>query len=479
MTTTFEPRPALLAGRLTVGEGVLLDVEDPATGEIFAQVPDLGPDADTAAATVSTAVAAALAAQPAWAADEQARIAALGEIARIIAEHADELGELVSRETGKSLFGGGMEAVKAAEHVTWAAEADLSRELLVDEPGRTVHLEHLPHGVVAAIVPWNAPLIMAVHKTATALRCGNTVVLKPSPVTPVATLRFVELIADVLPAGVLSVLSGGDALGPALTGHRDVAMISFTGSVPTGRAIMAGAAPTLKRLVLELGGNDAAIVLEDADPALVAPLLFRSAFINSGQVCQAIKRLYVHRSVYDAVVDGLVACAEAARLGGPLEEGSTFGPLTTAAQLAIVEELVSDASARGGVVRTGGRPADRPGHFYPPTIVTGLDDDAPLVATEQFGPALPVLVFDDVEEAVTRANGLELGLSASVWGSDLDRASQVATRLQAGSVWINRHAGVEAEIPFGGLKQSGIGRESGREGLLSFTETRTIERPRA
>lgn len=456
----------------------MLPVEDPATGHVFTEVPDLGPDPETATRTVAVAVAAARAAQPAWAADEVTRVRTLRAMAAVLSEHADELGALVARETGKSVLGSRMEAVKAAEHVEWAAAADLSPELLVDEPGRTVQTHRMPLGVVAAIVPWNAPLIMAVHKTAAALRAGNTVVLKPSPVTPVATLRFGELVADLLPPGVLTVLTGGDALGPALTSHPDVAAVSFTGSVPTGRAIMASAAPTLKRLVLELGGNDAAIVLDDVDPAEVAPQLFRIAFLNSGQVCQAIKRLYVHRSVHDAVVEGLVAAAEAARLGGPSDEGATFGPLTTSAQREVVAGLVEDARAHGGQVLTGGRAADRAGWFYPPTIVTGLDDDARLVAEEQFGPVLPVLVYDDVTDAVVRANGTPFGLSASVWGRDVERAAAVAEQLQAGSVWINRHAGVETEIPFGGFKQSGLGREGGREGLLAFTETRTVERPR-
>lgn len=464
--------PALVGGRLVGSAPAYTSVEDPATGVVVGSVPALRAD------VLDEAVAAARLAQPGWAADEARRVEVLRGIAALLVEHADELGALVSLETGKARVGGHMEAVKAAEHVEWIATADLRREVLVEDPQRTVLLEHAPLGVVAAIVPWNAPLIMAVHKAAAALRTGNAVIVKPSPSTPLATLRFAELVAGLVPAGVLSVLTGGDELGRAMTSHPSIDMVAFTGSVGTGRAIMASAAPTLKRLTLELGGNDAAVVLDDVDPAVVGPHLFRAAFLNSGQVCQAIKRLYVARPVYDAVVAELVRAAGIVRLGGPTEDGATFGPLTTADQLGIVEGLVDDARSRGAVVRCGGHRLSRPGHFYPPTVVTGLDDSAPLVAQEQFGPALPVLPFDDVDEAVARANGTEFGLSASVWSADVDRAALVARRLVAGSVWINRHAGVEPGIPFGGMCQSGLGREGGLEGLLRYTESRTIEIPR-
>jgi acyl-CoA reductase-like NAD-dependent aldehyde dehydrogenase len=246
--------------------------------------------------------------------------------------------------------------------------------------------------------------------------------------------------------------------------------------VQTGKAIMAAAAPSLKRLMLELGGNDGAIVLDDADPDpdQVALLLFQSAFILSGQVCQAIKRLYVHRSKYDAVVERLAAIASSVVVGAPSEPGVVVGPLTTAAQLERIAELVDDARARGGEVRAGDHRLDRDGYFYAPTIVTGLSDSDRLVAEEQFGPALPVLVYDDVEEAIERANATEYGLSASVWTSDPERGAAIGRRLVGGSVWVNKHAGVDPGIPFGGMRQSGLGRESGLAGLLGFTELRTV-----
>jgi len=462
---------ALIGGALIDIPGARIDVAAPATGEVFAQVPDC------VLAELDRAVTAARRAQPAWAADESARRTALLRFASLIEENAARLANLLAQENGKPLRAAQGETFGAVEHVRWTAEAEIATQT-VDHPGREqVVLEHVPVGVVAAIVPWNAPLVMAAHKIAAATRVGNTVVLKPSPFTPVATLALAELAAQAFPPGVVNVLPGGDELGRGMTAHPGIDLVSFTGSAAVGRSIMAAAAGTLKRVILELGGNDAAIVLDDADPDAVAPGLFFSSFLLSGQVCQAIKRLYVHRSQYDAVVERLVAIAEAAQLGEPFDEGVTMGPLTTPAQRDRVAALVEDARARGGRVRTGGHAVERPGYFYAPTIVTDLDDDAPLVAEEQFGPALPVLVYDDLDDAIERANGTPYGLSASVWTSDVARGAEVARRLVGGSLWINRHAGVDADIPFGGMRQSGLGRESGLAGLLGYTELRTLAVP--
>jgi acyl-CoA reductase-like NAD-dependent aldehyde dehydrogenase len=464
------PLRALIDGEL-VATATTFDVVAPATGELLATVPACGP------ADLDRAVVAARRAQPAWAADEEARRTALRRLADLIEEHAKELAETVAVETGHPLAAAGWEAQGAAHHVRWVADAEVPTYELPDASGAHTVAEHVPVGVAAAIVPWNAPLVMAAHKLAAAARVGNTVVLKPSPFTPLATLRLAELIAEALPAGVVNVLPGGDDLGRAITGHPDIDLISFTGSVETGKAIMAAAAPTLKRLTLELGGNDAAIVLDDADPDVVAEPLFRAAFILGGQVCQAIKRLYVHRSRYDAVVGRLAAIAAAVPVGAPFEPDVAVGPLTTAAQRDRVEELVEDARAHGGEILAGGHRLDRPGYFYAPTIVTGLADEDRLVAEEQFGPALPVLVYDDLEDAIARANGTPYGLSASVWTSDPERGAEVGRRLVGGSVWVNKHAGVDPGIPFGGMRHSGVGRESGLAGLLGFTELRTVTVP--
>ncbi|WP_017934557.1 aldehyde dehydrogenase family protein [Nocardioides sp. Iso805N] len=466
------PARALIDGQM-VGAAATFDVVAPATGEVIASLPDCGP------AELDRAVEAARRAQPVWAGDEEARRTALRRLADLIEAHEKELAEIVAVETGHPAMAGGFEARGAAHHVRWVADAEVPTYELPDASGARTVAEHVPVGVAAAIVPWNAPLVMAAHKLAAAVRVGNTIVLKPSPFTPLATLRLGELVAEALPAGVVNILPGGDELGRAITSHPGIDLISFTGSVETGKAIMAAAAPTLKRVTLELGGNDAAIVLDDADPDVVAEPLFRSAFMLSGQVCQAIKRLYVHRSKYDAVVERLAAIASAVVVGAPFEPDVAVGPLTTAAQRDRVEELVEDARAHGGQIRAGGHRLDRPGCFYAPTIVTGLSDSDRLVAEEQFGPALPVLVYDDLEDAITRANGTPYGLSASVWTSDPARGEEVGRRLVGGSVWINKHAGVDPGIPFGGMRQSGIGRESGLAGLLGFTELRTVTVPAA
>ncbi|WP_300679617.1 aldehyde dehydrogenase family protein [Nocardioides sp.] len=468
-TRPVAPR-ALIDGDL-VAAAQTFEVHAPATGEVIASAPDCD------LADLDRAVAAARRAQPSWAADEEARRAALHRFADLIGERAEELTGLLAEETGHPVPAAVWEVDGAAHHVRWVADAQVPAYDLPDLSGDRTVAEHVPVGVVAAIVPWNAPLVMAAHKLAAAIRVGNTVVLKPSPFTPLATLQLATLAAEAFPAGVVNILSGGDTLGRTMTTHPGIDLVSFTGSVETGRAIMAAAAPSLKRLTLELGGNDAAIVLDDADPDTIAEGLFQSAFILSGQVCQAIKRLYVHRSVYDAVVERLAAIATAVPVGAPTEPGVAVGPLTTEQQLRRVEELVEDARAAGGQIRAGGHRLERPGYFYAPTIVTGLTDADRLVAEEQFGPALPVLVFDEIDEVVERANGTPYGLSASVWTSDPARGAEVGRRLVGGSVWVNKHAGVDPGIPFGGMRQSGIGRESGLAGLLAFTELRTITVP--
>lgn len=447
------------------------EVVSPATGEVFARVPNCGLD------ELDRAVTAARRAQPAWAAGEAGRRTALGLFADLIEEHAERLAHLLVTENGKPLRAAQGEVHGAVEHVRWLAATEVPTQTISHGAREHVVLEHVPVGVVAAIVPWNAPLVMAAHKVAAAVRVGNSIVLKPSPFTPVATLALAELAATAFPAGVVNVLPGGDELGRAMTVHPGIDLVSFTGSAEVGRSIMAAAAASLKRVILELGGNDAAIVLDDADPDAVAAGLFFSSFLLSGQVCQAIKRLYVHRSLFDAVVDRLVAIAQSAHLGDPFDPAVTMGPLTTAAQRDRVAALVEDARGRGGCIRTGGHPLDRPGFFYAPTIVTGLPDDAPLVAEEQFGPVLPVLVYDELDDAIARANSTEYGLSASVWTSDVTRGAAVARRLVGGSLWINRHAGVDPDIPFGGMRQSGVGREGGLAGLLGYTELRTLAVP--
>src|SRR6185312_4930699 len=326
-------------------------------------------------------------------------------------------------------------------------------------------LHYRPLGVVGAIGPWNWPMMISIWQIAPSLRMGNTVVLKPSEYTPLSVLALGAVLNDVLPADLLHVVSGGRDVGEALAAHPDIDKIMFTGSTATGKAIIRSSADTVKRLTLELGGNDAGIVLDDADPRAIAQDLFWGAFINTGQTCAALKRLYVPDSLYDQVCEALVEVAGQMPMGNGLDEANVLGPLQNQAQYDIVAKLVEAAKDSGARVLTGGTPeADAPGYFYPTTLVADIDNDNPLVAQEQFGPALPIIRYTDLEEAIAMANGLDVGLGASVWSSDPARAREVAARIEAGTVWINRHGAVDPRIPFGGAKQSGYGLEFGVAG---------------
>jgi acyl-CoA reductase-like NAD-dependent aldehyde dehydrogenase len=335
----------------------------------------------------------------------------------------------------------------------------------------------VPLGVVAAIIPWNFPLLTIGFKIPPALLAGNTVIVKPSPTTPLSTLKLAELVASVVPRGVLNVITAANDLGEALTAHPDIRKVSFTGSTVTGRKVMANAASTLKRLTLELGGNDAAIVLDDVDPKKIAPALFRSAFMNSGQVCLAIKRLYVHETVYDELCAELVAEAANWPVDDGLKQGVKIGPVQNRAQFEKMKELLEEAREAGRII-CGGEVLDRPGYFIEPTIVADVAEGTKLVDEEQFGPILPLIKFSDAYDAIARANGTSFGLGASVWSSNPQRAQDIASRLEAGTVWINKHAELVPTIPFGGAKQSGIGIEFAEEGLHEFTRLKVINASR-
>jgi acyl-CoA reductase-like NAD-dependent aldehyde dehydrogenase len=298
---------------------------------------------------------------------------------------------------------------------------------------------------------------------------GNAVVVKPSQNTPLSVLALAAVINEELPEGLLSVVSSGRDVGARLTEHPAIGKIMFTGSTAAGIAIIKSSADTVKRLTMELGGNDAGIVLPDADPQAIAEDLFWGAFINTGQTCAALKRLYVHDDIYDAVCAELTEVAAAMPMGNGLDENNVLGPLQNRQQYDIVAKLVEAAKDSGARVLLGGNPdPDQPGYFYPTTLVADIDNDNPLVAEEQFGPALPIIRYSTVDEAVAKANALDVGLGASVWSSDPAAARGVAARLEAGTVWINRHGAVDPRIPFGGAKQSGYGLEFGVEGLKAL-----------
>ncbi|WP_017627192.1 aldehyde dehydrogenase family protein [Nocardiopsis chromatogenes] len=438
-------------------------VTDPATGEEIGRAPEHGTD------DLERAVAAARKAQPAWEAlghTERSRL--LNAAADAVDRSAEALARLISREQGKPLNGPGsrFEAGGVSAWLRAAAATPLEPERVLDDESGQATLRYRAVGLVGAIGPWNWPALIASWQFGPALRMGNTVVMKPSEDTPLSVLALAAIVNRVLPEGVLTVLSGDGGLGAALATHPAFDKIMFTGSTRTGKAIAAASADNLPRLTLELGGNDPGIVLPGADPAAIAEDLFWGAFINTGQTCAALKRLYVHHTLHDDVVDALAEVAARMPMGPGVKEESMLGPLTTAAQFRIVDGLVEQARAAGGRVVTGGGP-DRgaPGHFYPATLVTGLPADAPLVVEEQFGPALPILAYTDLDAVVDQANALDVGLGASVWSSDAEWAKQVAARIEAGTVWINKHGTLHPMVPFGGVKGSGYGLEFGVEGL--------------
>jgi acyl-CoA reductase-like NAD-dependent aldehyde dehydrogenase len=331
-----------------------------------------------------------------------------------------------------------------------------------------------PLGVVAAITPWNFPIILAVWKIAPALLAGNTVVIKPSPFTPLSTLALGETLRGSLPPGVLNVVSGGDDLGKWMTSHPVPRKISFTGSIETGKHVAASAAPDLKRLTLELGGNDAAIVLPDVDPAAIADKLFWGAFENTGQVCSAIKRVFVHEDQYAATIEALAERARSVVVGDGFDAKTELGPLNNRPQFERVQELVSDAIDAGATVSAGGSAREGGGYFFEPTILSDVGEGVRIVDEEQFGPALPVLRYREVDDAIERANGTMFGLSGSVWSNDRERATELAGKLECGTAWVNQHLQIVPHAPFGGAKWSGIGVENGPWGLYGFTEARTI-----
>lgn len=460
-------RSRLLIGGELVDSDRSIDVVNPATGRRFTSVPKASIE------HLERAVACALHAYPAWAASPiEDRREKLLKCADLLDAHCAELAELLTLEQGKPLAAAETEVrVSALFFRAFAAYGLHSR--LVDDVDRKVLVRRRPLGVVAAIVPWNFPLLVIAFKLPPALLAGNTLIVKPAPTTPVATLRFGELVRDTLPPGVLNIITDQNDLGDALTAHPDIRKISFTGSTLTGRRIMANAASTLKRLTLELGGNDAAIVLDDVDPAIVAPAILDAAFQNSGQVCLALKRLYVHDRIYDDMCNELAVLARQAVIGEGTDPKVTYGPIQNEAQYERVKGLLECARAEGTII-AGGTLPERPGYFVPPTIVRDLPDTSRLIHEEQFGPILPVVRFSDPEDALAKVNASDYALGGSVWSGDVARAQALAARFESGTVWINSHAGMSPAVPFGGAKQSGFGVEFGEEGLAEFTQLQAI-----
>jgi acyl-CoA reductase-like NAD-dependent aldehyde dehydrogenase len=402
----------------------------------------------------------------------------LRAFAEVLRSEAARIGPLLSREQGKPAAHAVQEVSIAGLHIEHLSALDLSNEVLRDDARGRVELRWKPIGVVGGIAPWNFPVALAMHKVAQALYTGNTLVLKPSPYTPLSTLAVAAAAFDIFPAGVLNVVAGGNDLGAWMTAHPGIDKISFTGSIATGKKVLASAAATLKRVTLELGGNDPAIVLEDADLDVAAAGIARSGFYNAGQICMAVKRIYAAASIHDALVERLKEKVSALKVGPGDTPGMDMGPIQNRMQYDKVVSLLDDALADPrAIVVTGGGVRHGEGYFIEPTLITGLNETNALVREEQFGPVIPILKFDSVDDAVARANATRFGLGASVWGRDLDRATDVAARLDAGTVWINRHGINESDVPFGGFKESGYGREHGVFGGRSYMELQVISRP--
>ncbi|MFL9943788.1 aldehyde dehydrogenase family protein [Paraburkholderia graminis] len=468
----FNPVRMLIGGELVDGTHHAA-VIDPALASQCAVAPMATPE------QLEQAVGAAKAAFPLWSATPIAeRRRRLHLFAKVLESNVAELAAILTLEQGRPLALTRVEIERAAMLLRALLTIDIGDDVLRDDDSGRVILQHRPLGVVGAIAPWNVPIGLAVPKITHALYTGNTIVLKPSPYTPLATLKLAELAKDVFPRGVFNVINGDNDVGALMTTHADVAKITLTGSIATGKRVVASSASTLKRLTLELGGNDAAIVRKDVNLDQVVPALFGAAFVNSGQVCMAIKRMFVHSAIHDELVERMAAIARDTAMGGGFIPNVKLGPVQNQVQfdsiLSVLKETKADPRARFAV---GGNALNKPGYFIEPTIVTGLSQGMRLVDEETFGPVLPVMQYENDEDAVAQANAGKYGLCASVWSANVTEAQNVAAGLVAGTVWINRHVGVDPLVPFGGTKESGLGRQFGKEGLLSFTETRALYSP--
>ena len=462
----------LIDGQL-VSASEALDVVNPATGKPFAECPRASQE------DLESAVMAAQEAFRSWKKtpiDE--RRALLRKAAGLIAENADALASLFTKEQGRPTELAKQEILGASYWLSSTADLDLPVDVTEDSDTRRIEVHHVPLGVVCGIVPWNFPVLLASWKIAPALLAGNTIVLKPSPFTPLCTLKIGELFQDVFPPGVFNVISGGDELGPWMTAHPGFAKISFTGSTATGKRVMESAARDLKRVTLELGGNDAAIVLPDVDVDKVTEQLFAGAFGNTAQICVATKRLYVHEDIYDAVRDKMHALAKAAPVGDGSAQGNMFGPIQNKAQYERVLDLMEDAQKEGLTMLYGSEVPEE-GYFIPLTIVDNPPENSRVVQEEAFGPILPMMKFSSVEEVVERANDTEYGLAGAVWSADIDKAVEIANEMETGTVWINQNLQSTPLTPLAGHKQSGLGAENGVYGLREFTQPKSVYIPKS
>lgn len=457
----------LIGGKLVSAER-MVEVLNPATEEVFARVPHASP------AQLDEAVASAAAAQRDWAGTSMAeRRAKLEALAAAIGANAEDLARTITQEQGKPLPEAAGEVQWAQGYLAHTATLELPDRVIQDDADFRIETRHKPLGVVGAIIAWNFPLLLACWKIGPALMAGNAIVLKPAPTTPVAALKLGELCAAIFPPGLVNIITDANDLGPRMTTHPGIAKIGFTGSSETGKRIMASAASTMKRVTLEMGGNDPAIVLPDVDVKKTAEKIYGGAFMNAGQVCLAVKRAYVHDAIYDEFCEALAEIASAAVVDDGLKQGTTIGPIQNKAQYEKVKGFLADAKASGRVI-AGGTAREGRGYFIEPTIVRDVRDGQRIVDEEQFGPILPVIRFDDVDQVIARANASDYGLGGSVHSADVDRATQIAGRIDSGTIWVNQQLNIGPHIPMAGFKGSGLGVEQSVEGLAEYTQMQVV-----
>ena len=451
-----------------VAGGATIEVVNPATGEAFASAPDCS------SAELDAAVSAARAAFKDWKArpisERQALVRQAGDI---LLANAEELGRLFTKEQGRPVDAAKQEIQGAGAWLHAVSGMTPPVHVSEDSPTQYIETRYVPLGVICAIAPWNFPVTLAMWKVAPALVAGNTMVLKPSPFTPLCTLKIGELFRDVFPPGVFNVVTGGDALGPMMTAHKGFDKISFTGSTATGKRVMESASKDLKRLTLELGGNDAAIVMPDVNLDEVAQKIFFGAFFNTAQICVATKRLYVHEAVYEGLRDRLAGIAKAVKMGDGAEQGTVLGPIQNKRQYERVLDLLEDAKKNELTLIQGAAP-EGSGFFIPVTIVDNPPEESRVVQEEAFGPILPMLKFKDVDDVIDRANASDYGLAGAVWSKDVDKAIEIAHRMETGTVWINQNLNLRPDTPFAGRKGSGFGVENGMEGLLEYMAPQAV-----
>jgi len=457
----------LIDGKLTDG-AFAMDVIDPTIAEPFAQ----SPRADMVQA--EQAVAAARRAQPRWAdLGYDGRRYYLESFADAISANLERLAQTLTRERGGPISDCRTEVTRARDAIQYFARQRLEDRVVRRNDLELIVKQRYAQGVVVAIMPSNRPMTLLSFKLGPALITGNTVIAKPAPTTPLTALLLGELAADIFPAGVFQTIADANDLGPMFSQHPDVAHISFTGSTPTGKKVLSAASASLKRFTLELGGNDAAIVLDDVDVEWVADRIYGAAFINAGQVCYATKRVYAPQALAEELAEALARRAAETVLGDGMDPATTMGPLQNEMQYRKLLDLIASTRAEGGTFLIGGNPTGQ-GFFIRPAIVTGLPNSARLVREEQFGPILPVQIYQELDEAIADVNASTFGLGGTIWASNVERGIAVAQRIETGTIWVNQHMALPLDVPFGGVKESGIGLQNGLEGMEDFTQLRIL-----